>query len=97
MEYLLTLANVAKSNINTDSLPKPEATLARLDSVLSLAFVLLGAIAVLIIVIAGFRYVISRGEPAEMARSKNTIIYALVGLGICILAYSIVTFVIKSV
>lgn len=95
MKYLMYVAQAP--NIDTSKLPKPPATLAQLDDLLGVAFGILGAIAVLVIAYGGFRYVISRGDPREMARAKDIIIYALIGLAVCILAFSIVTFVIRSV
>lgn len=92
MKYISLLAEY---RLNTDSLPKPTADMGRLDMVLNIAFGILGAIAVLVIVIAGFKYILSRGEPRDMAQARMMIIYALVGLGISIAAYSIVTFVIR--
>jgi uncharacterized membrane protein YidH (DUF202 family) len=55
-----------------------------------------GAVAMLIIVIAGFRYTISQGDPQAVNKAKNTIIYAAIGLVICVTAFSIVTFAVKG-
>jgi len=64
---------------------------------LSVLLGLAGGIALLVIVVAGFRFVTSQGNPDATARSRNTIIYALIGLVICTLAYSIVTFVLERI
>jgi hypothetical protein len=56
-------------------------------------FGIFGAVAFLFIVIGGFRYVISSGDPKNTAKAKNTIIYALVGLVITISADAIVNFI----
>lgn len=53
-----------------------------------------GGAALLIITIAGLQYVLSRGNPQETARAKNTILYALVGLLVSMGAFMIVTFVV---
>lgn len=82
---------------DTSILPKPSADMTQLDMVLGIVFAILGAIAVLVIVLAGVKYIIARGEPREMAQARNMIIYALIGLAVCILAYSIVTFVVKVI
>jgi hypothetical protein len=68
-----------------------------IKTALNILFGVLGAICFLIITIAGLRYVVSRGEPEAISRSKDTIIYALVGLVICIVAISIVNFVIGNI
>lgn len=56
---------------------------------------LLGAAAVIVIVIAGILYVTSGGETAGVTRAKNMLLYAVVGLVIALLAYAIVNFVIS--
>lgn len=56
----------------------------------------IGAIAVIMIVIGGLRYVISGGDSSQVQAAKNTILYALIGVIIAILAYAIVNFVVGS-
>ncbi len=53
----------------------------------------IGAVAVIMIVIGGLRYVISGGDAKQVQAAKNTILYALVGVIIAILAYAVVNFV----
>lgn len=50
-----------------------------------------GAIAVIFIVVAGFRYVLSRGDDGEVGNAKNALVWTIVALVILILAYSIVS------
>jgi hypothetical protein len=57
---------------------------------------IVGAISVLMIVVGGLRYVISGGNTTNVAAAKNTILYAIVGLIISMLAYAIINFVISS-
>ena len=52
-----------------------------------------GLIAVIVIVIAGIRFIISSGEESEKEKAKKMIIYALIGLLIILLAEAIVSFV----
>jgi hypothetical protein len=65
-----------------------------INTVLQTVFVVAGSIAVLIITIAGLFYVISLGNPQATKKAKDTILYALIGLGVCVFAYTIVRFVI---
>ena len=53
----------------------------------------IGAIAVIMIVIGGLRYTISGGDSSQINGAKNTILYAVVGLVIALLSYGIVNFV----
>lgn len=62
----------------------------------SVLLFIVGAIAVIMIVIGGLRYVISGGDSTQVQAAKNTILYALIGVIIAILAYAAVNFVINS-
>lgn len=55
---------------------------------------ILGAIAVIMIIIGGFRYTLSGGDNTGVAAAKNTILYSVIGLVVAILAWAIVNFVI---
>lgn len=74
-----------------------EANGSTINSVKNIVFGLAGSLAFLFIVIGGVRYILSRGDPNATAQAKNTIIYALVGLIVTILAYAIVGFVLGSI
>ncbi|HXH04806.1 MAG TPA: hypothetical protein VNI82_00045 [Candidatus Nitrosotenuis sp.] len=56
----------------------------------------IGAVAVIMVVIGGFRYVVSNGDSSSVTSAKNTILYAIVGLIVAMLAYAIVNFVISA-
>lgn len=60
-------------------------------TVLAVVFGIIGALAFMTIVIGGFKYVLSQGDPQGTSVAKNTIIYAIVGLVIAIVAESIVS------
>ncbi len=62
----------------------------------SVLLFIVGAIAVIMIVIGGLRYVISGGDSSQVQSANNTILYALVGIIIAILAYAAVNFVINN-
>lgn len=55
-----------------------------------------GAISVIMLIIGGIRYVVSGGDSTAVQSAKNTILYAIVGIVICLLAYAVVSFVIGS-
>ncbi len=57
---------------------------------------LIGAISVIMLIIGGIRYVISGGESSAVQSAKNTILYAIVGVVVAILAYAVVNFVIGN-
>lgn len=62
--------------------------------VINTALIVLGMVAVIVIVIGGIRYSTSGGNSTHVKEAKDTIIYAVVGLVVAIISYSIVNFVI---
>jgi hypothetical protein len=57
---------------------------------------LIGALSVIMLIYGGFRYTTSGGDTAAVTSAKNTILYAIVGIIIAILAYAVVNFVITQ-
>lgn len=74
-------------------LPGVSADAPALQNILNTAFLLIGAVSVLVIVIEGFKYVVSGGDPEKTKRAKDAILYALAGLVVSLLAVTIVSFV----
>lgn len=66
-------------------------------TVINILSVIVGAVSVIMIIIGGFRYVISAGDSNAVSGAKNTILYAIVGLVIVLFAQIIVRFVITNV
>lgn len=54
---------------------------------------IIGAISVIMIIIGGLRYVLSGGDSANVSAAKNTILYAIVGIIVALLAYAAVNFI----
>ena len=54
-----------------------------------------GIVAVIMIVWSGFKYITAAGDSGKIASAKSSLIYAIVGLIIAILAYAIVNFVME--
>jgi hypothetical protein len=54
---------------------------------------IIGAIAVVMLIIGGVRYVVSSGDQNAVTSAKNTILYAIIGIVIAFLAYAAVNFV----
>jgi hypothetical protein len=82
------------SVLDYSNLPKPAATGATVTTVLGIVFGITASMALLIIVIAGFRYIVAHGDSNAVAQARNTILYAVIGLLVSMSAYAIVTFVI---
>lgn len=57
---------------------------------------IIGAISVIMLIIGGIRYTVSGGDSSAVQSAKNTILYAIVGIVVAILAYAVVNFVISQ-
>jgi len=60
---------------------------------LQLVFGVAGGAAMIVIAYAGFKYIASGGDPAQTAKAKDAILYALIGLAICIAAVTLIAFI----
>lgn len=65
-------------------------------TVVNILLFVIGAVAVVMLIIGGFKYVISNGNSGQMESAKNTILYAVIGIVIALAAYAIVGFVIDA-
>ncbi len=64
--------------------------------VTNIVLYIVGVIAVIMLIIGGIKYVVSGGDAKKVVDAKNTVLYAIIGLIICFLAFAIVNFVITS-
>jgi len=83
--------------LQDDGVPSVAAGSNRLQTILSLGIGILSAICLLFVVIGGLRYVLSGGDPNNVGRAKGTVLFALIGLLITLLAQTIVWFVLGRV
>jgi len=65
-----------------------------ISTVLNIISILIGAVAVIMILVAGFRFITSGGGEGVKS-AKNTLIYALVGIAVAVLAQVLIHFVIN--
>ncbi len=79
------------------NVPQTTADDVTISSILTVVFSVLGALSILMFTVGGLRYISSQGDPQAAAKAKGTLIYALVGLLVSILAVAIVTFVLGNV
>ena len=55
-----------------------------------------GILAVVMIIVSGLKMTMSAGDAGAVQKAKNTLVYAIIGLVIAVLAYAIVNFVLKK-
>jgi hypothetical protein len=68
-----------------------------LTGILNAIIGVLGIVAVVVIIIGGVSYMTSAGDAGKVKKAKDTILYGVIGLVICALAFAIVNFVIGSI
>ena len=76
---------------NTDYEETEGETFADLmKKIINIVSVVVGSVSVIMIIIGGFRYIISGGDSGGVTAGKNTILYAIVGLVIVLFSQVIV-------
>lgn len=87
-------------SVNTEPKGKDEiigSITAIISNFISIALFIAGGLAVIFIIIGAFRYITSAGNPNSLEGAKKTIVYAVGGLILCILAYAIVNLIISTI
>jgi hypothetical protein len=67
-----------------------------IKTVVNVLLYVIGVLSVIMIIVGGIKYTISAGDSSKVTSAKNTIMYAVVGLIVAILAYAIVNFVLTQ-
>lgn len=57
----------------------------------------LALVCVIVIIIGGVNYMTSSGDAGKVKKAKDTILYGVIGLIVCVLAFAIVNFVITNI
>lgn len=82
--------------VDAGNLPMTCANGSTLTKIFTEVFIVLGALAFLMLVVAGFRFVLAAGEPEKVAESRRQILYAFIGLIVAASAAAIVNFVLGA-
>ncbi|MHB1864871.1 MAG: hypothetical protein ACYCPS_01740 [Candidatus Saccharimonadales bacterium] len=98
---LLASANCSLTgNTVSDSctnLPKVSATSSTLHNILAIFFGIAGVLSLLMIVIGALMFVTSGGNPQQAAKARQTVIFAVIGLAVSLLAEAFVAFVLVRI
>jgi len=94
----INLGDSEKCPTNSEAdLEDPDSTIQRLSKdVVDVLSLIVGVVSVIMIIIGGLRYITSSGDSGNVTNAKNTILYAVVGLIIVILAQVIVSFIVAQ-
>ena len=87
---------ITSDDLNLGGAPKTVGA-NNVETLLFTVYFWAGIIAVVIIIIGGIRYTTSNGDAGQVKSAKDTILYAVVGLIVIIMAAAITQFVIQSV
>lgn len=89
-----------KDNLNLDNNQQPKTYLSSDNpivsfvlSVIDFAITIMGSIAVLLFIIAGFQFMVASGNPTKTDEAKDTVKYAAIGLVVALMSYIIAIFV----
>lgn len=94
MMQVLRQVAITAQNIG---IPKVEANDTTLQQIVGSVFIAIGSIAVLFLLIGAARYLASNGEQNKISQAKNTILYAIIGIVVSALGFTVVQFVIGKV
>jgi len=65
-----------------------------ITNVVNTLLYIIGIAAVIMLIVGGMQYVMSQGNESSVKNAKNTILYAIIGVVIAVIAYAVVNFVI---
>lgn len=91
---MAAIGNDIKVDPNAIGIPRVNLDDNALANAVGAAFLFLGALAVFFLLVGAVRYVTANGEQSKISQAKNTILYAIVGIIISGLGFTIVQFVV---
>ncbi len=80
-----------------ENLPNSDFGAGNVQNIFNTAYALAGLVAVAFIIYGGVQYVLSQGDANKAAKARGTILTAVIGLVIVILAAAVTTFVINAI
>ncbi len=84
-------------NVNTVGNNDDTGLVDSITGILNAVIGVLGLVCVVVMIIGGVNYMTSSGDAGKVKKAKDTILYGLIGLIVCVLAFALVNFVIVSI
>jgi hypothetical protein len=78
-------------------LPTVAASSGALKTILQIGFGVIGGVALIIIIISAMSFITSGGDEQKVKQARETLLYALIGLAVCVSAELVVTYVLNNV
>lgn len=95
---LLTLAKTPINSLNNSSFNDDGNGLEQtIGTIIQAVIGALGLACVVIVILGGVQYMTSSGDAGKVKKAKDTILYGIIGMVICVLAFAITTFVINII
>ena len=103
---LATYSNVAAGSFSEACKANPSSSICKQNNndltltakrVIEIMMIAVGALSVIMIIFGGLKYVLSAGDSRAVDSAKSTILYAVIGLIVALLAFAIVNFVVKII
>lgn len=91
-----TAATYAQCNIPEEKDKDPNL-FQTIQVIINWILAVLGVVAVVMVILGGFTYMTSQGDPSKTKKARDTILYGIVGLIIALLAFAIVNFVLANI
>ncbi|MBQ9029382.1 hypothetical protein IJ114_01265 [Candidatus Saccharibacteria bacterium] len=67
------------------------------QNIINVVIAVLGLVAVIFVIVGAVQYMTSQGDPGKAKKARDTIVYAILGVVLAALAYTIVNFVLGTV
>jgi hypothetical protein len=92
--YNLIIA--AGNQVKLSGFPQAKADSGAMTHIFTIVLMTLAGIAVLFVILGGVRYILSQGDPQATSKAKNTVLTAIIGLVIVIVAQAVVSLVVSK-
>ena len=99
MENIInTMAAMTVNKLNNNNFKDSGDSIEKtIGNIISTVIGILGIVCVIIIIMGGVQYMTSSGDAGKVKKAKDTILYGVIGLIICVLAFAITQFVIGAI
>ena len=98
------ITKIAADAVKVDKFPDyvgddqdPNALTDGVTTIINAVIGILGLVCVVVMIIGGVNYMTSSGDAGKVKKAKDTILYGLIGLVVCVLAFALVNWVIGGV
>jgi type IV secretory pathway VirB2 component (pilin) len=96
LSMVASAADEAQSGVDAVNSGNDTSLEDMITSVINVLLYIAGIIAVIMIIVGGIKYMTSSGDSSGISSAKNTVLYAIIGLVLVILAFAIVNWVVKA-